>query len=351
MCLCCCSTRKSILAYIIVISIIAFIFGIVVILDFASDTSLYKILINKFKELEAENVNNNYYNSNYDFSRNDYYDPYSSYYNNYNYNYNYNNYNNYNNDVDIVQKVKDAAALLKIETLTYDDLQQHSYKFIKKLKGIEKGLGTLLFISPLIFLIVAIVFLVSMCGKRETQIVTTNTFNLCSIVKIIVVILGIIFVLLSLVYGILLLVVYLQYSKLINSNSDTCAIKIILGMIYGYFSCWFYSNITNALIKEASIFNNVGEENKIGPDAEYDLNGNPLGGRTIQISSNLNGVNPQNNAQNRNEPIYQQVQQIPVNTQNQGTMETQKQMQITTQNNINELNLNKQTEQNNVNIV
>ena len=354
MCLCCCTTRKSIFIYVLIISIIGFIFGLIYISNFASSTTLYKMLIDKIKYLEAHNTNNNYYNSNYDFRRNDYYNSYSPYYNDYNYNYNnynsyYNNYNsNYNND--IIQKAKDLKTEINIESLTNENLNQNSYKLIKSLKGIEKGLGTILFIAPLIFFIFAIIFMISICGKRETQILTTQTFKLCSIIRIIVVILCVIFDLLSVVYFILLIIIYFQYTKLIDNHGDTCANKIILGIIYGGFSCWLNSNISNAFIKEAKLFEDVGEENKIGPSAEFDLNGNPIG-RPVQINSNINEVNAQNVAQNGINPIYQQVQ--TVNTQNQGTVETQKKIQTESQNNIEELNLHeiKQVEEKNENIV
>ena len=54
MCLCCCVSRKSIIIYAIVISAIAFIYGIVAIAEFGSSTDIYKALIEKLKEIEEE---------------------------------------------------------------------------------------------------------------------------------------------------------------------------------------------------------------------------------------------------------------------------------------------------------
>ena len=54
MCLCCCTTRKSILIYAVVISSFAFIYGIIAIANFGSSTDIYKALIEKLDYLDKQ---------------------------------------------------------------------------------------------------------------------------------------------------------------------------------------------------------------------------------------------------------------------------------------------------------
>lgn len=57
MCFCCCITRKGILIYTIVISSIAFIYGIVVMTEFASKTNIYEYLIFAIDFIEESGSN------------------------------------------------------------------------------------------------------------------------------------------------------------------------------------------------------------------------------------------------------------------------------------------------------
>ena len=52
MCLCCCNTRKSILIFAIIISTLAFIYGIVALAEFGSNIDIYEYLINKIDNIE-----------------------------------------------------------------------------------------------------------------------------------------------------------------------------------------------------------------------------------------------------------------------------------------------------------
>ena len=151
MCFCCCITRKSILIYAIVICSFAFIYGIVAISKFGSSTDIYKFLIEKIKDLESSpaslstksNGNNNYYNNYY----NNDYDDYNNYYNSY--------YKKKNNKTRKIQSIYndnyyyllDSASYLKIQSLSKYHLQNKGYGLVKSLKGIENGLGVILFIS------------------------------------------------------------------------------------------------------------------------------------------------------------------------------------------------------------
>ena len=47
-------------------------------------------------------------------------------------------------------------------------------------------------------------------------------------------------------------------------------------MIYGYYGLWYYIILSCAFCKERTHFLNVGCESKPGPEAKYDINGNPI---------------------------------------------------------------------------
>ena len=94
-CFCCCETRKSILIYIIVVSVIAFIYGIVAMSNFGSNTTLYKNLISKIKTLEMSPLTSDTYDDDY----------YRRTYDNYPYNNNY-DYNNYQTSSDFESEQK-----------------------------------------------------------------------------------------------------------------------------------------------------------------------------------------------------------------------------------------------------
>ena len=358
MCFCCCETRKSILIYLTAISVIAFIYGIVAVSNFGSNSDLYKALMVMIEIKEPMmTCDNNYYRN----TASSYYDY---------------TYSNYYDDDEF-----NESSEQKILSLTPEYLCNNKYKNIKRLKGIEKGLGVVLFVFTIIFLAAAIVYLIFVCGIKETQILTTTVFNIFYYVKLVVEILAIIFIFLSILYSILIVVVLVEYINFME-NFDSCAGKMVLQMIYGYYCFWYYISLSCGFSKERKLFIDVGEENKIGPKAEYDLNGNviakpvvilaqtPQTGTLVQSGVPQTGVNPQpgvnpqtgvnpqivvnpqtgtipqNNGQYQ---MYQQYNQVPIynqqQIQNMGTMQTQ-QGQPQTQNSQTEMNLknNKQTQ-------
>ena len=245
MCFCCCVTRKSILIYAIVISSFAFISGIVAIAKFGSSTKIYKALVNRLKELEKENQ----YSYDYD-NFDDYYNN-----NNNNNNYNNNNYNNYNynsyyktkgnrrnsnkdNDYypyvnpynsEFAKAVLDSASYFVIIKLGSRDLNQKSYGLIKRLKGIENGLGVILFIFSLIFLIIEIIFMITICGIKEFQVLSDKTYKVFDTIRILCITFSTILIFLSILYSILLVVVIAQYLHLIHIV-DSCVIGVIIGV-------------------------------------------------------------------------------------------------------------------------
>ena len=328
MCFCCCPTRKSILIYAIVISTIAFIYGIIAIANFGSSTDIYKILIEKIKELEnnpnsgssssSRSSSSSSSNSRYDDDDYDYYYNYwyykkkrrvsstsnslayygyaSSYYNQYG------------------EAVLNSVSASNIAKLSYDDIKI-SHGPIKSLKGIENGLGVILFIFPLIFLAFEIVFLIFACGIKEYQVLSNTAFTVFNALKILCITISTILIFLSILYGILLIIALIQYIALVL-NIDSCAVGIIVGMVYGYYCFWFYIVLSCAFCTERRKFYNVGSQDKPGFEAQYDINGNPIprGTQVIQqviIPGQIQVGNPayiQMSSQQIGQ--YQQYQQI-----------------------------------------
>ena len=124
MCFCCCDTRKRTLIYAIVISTLAFIFGIFVIIKFGSRTKVYKALIKKIEYLEDKGYSS--ISDDFWIYYNYYYDDDDEY------------YDNSKDDLD-------AASMAKILSIDYSYLKNNSYGLIKRLEGIESFQNILLF--------------------------------------------------------------------------------------------------------------------------------------------------------------------------------------------------------------
>lgn len=168
MCFCCCTTRKSILIYLIVVTSFAFIYGIIAIAEFGSNTDIYDYLIDRLDSLEDQGSSSRSYRRM----------QHPSYY----------SYPNY----EYAKSILDTASVAEIDALTYDVIKGKSYGLVRSLKGIENGLGVVLFIFPIIFLAAEIVFLVFAWGNKEFQIMKTTTYNILYPIKIVVYALAII---------------------------------------------------------------------------------------------------------------------------------------------------------------
>ena len=269
MCFCCCPTRKSILIYAIVISTIAFIYGIIAIANFGSSTQLYKSLVDRINIVDGSSSSSSS-SSNYLYDYLDYnYNVWSTkkmkralsnYYNNY--------YNQYG---EILNTVSSSS----ISSLSSNEIRSTSHGVIKRLKGIENGLGVILFIFPLIFLAFEIVFLIFACGIKEYQVLSNTAFTVFNALKILCITISTTLIFLSVLYGILLIVALVEYIYLVV-NIDSCARGIIVGIVFGYYSFWFYIVLSCAFCTERTKFYNVGCADKPGPEAQYDINGNPI---------------------------------------------------------------------------
>ena len=285
MCICCCFTRKSLLIYSIVITCFAFVYGIMAISQFASKTGNYKILkgiIDAYETSKASNSRrlkptNYYYDDEYYHLENDDRAVYNMY-------------------------------------LNVAEFGDYTFGIIKRLKGIENGLGSILFVFPIIFLAAEIAYVVFVSGNRETQVLAMKTYEVLNALKIVTYTLSIIFIFLAIGYGALLLGALIQYISY-TEVFDSCCSKILIGMIFGYYSFWFYITLACILGRERQLFIEVGNETAPGPRATYDINGNAIM-RAIVPNTQVIGITPQMMVQPVNLP-YQQVQVLntPYNQQ------------------------------------
>ena len=229
MCICCCNTRKSILIYMMIISLIAFIYGVIALTQFASNTQPYKKFITNVESIEGGGKGGAGI------------DTYEG-----------------KNDDDV------PPPEVAVTLYSKDDLKDLDYSFIKSLKGIENGIGIVLFIFPLIFLIVEIVF--------------NTLYKIFNIIKIVCIVLSVIFIILSLAYIALLAMAFVQLFFILMSIINEVTVKIIIGIVFGIYSFWFYINISCAFCKERNLFKNVGSVDNPGPNARIDGNGNQISG-------------------------------------------------------------------------
>ena len=264
MCFNCCITRKSILIYLIVMTSLAFIFGIVTISRFGSKTDIYKYVMARAEFLEK--IENCEFTDSLTF-----------------------NYgiiklaSRYN-----IRKI-DIDSFSEINNYTCSDLEEDDFVWIKRLKGFENGLGVVLFVFSILFLAVEILFLILIRGIKDSQLLPTKMFNAFNIIKLIVYILAIIFIFLSLIYGGFLSYIISQYTY--SLYLDTCAIGIIIGQFYGFFCFWVYIVLSCGFGKERNLFISVGCESNPGAIALYDVNGNPVVKPVIIVPS-IVGINP-----------------------------------------------------------
>ena len=256
MCFCCCQSRKSLLISMISISVIAFIYGIVAMSYFASKTDVYKALMEKLDSIESSkssSSNSNNYLRRIDVPQNDY--TYQTYYGK------------------AAQKLMDQLSLNEIYRLNTS--ATYNYGVLKSLKSIEGGLGVVLFIFPIIFLVIEIVFLIFACGNKEFTPVTATLFKAFSIIKSICIALSVIFIFLSIAYGVLLVISLIQYLAIIP-HTDSCSIGLYVGLVYGYYLFIYYINLSCALCAERRLFINVGTIESPGTGARFDVYGNPI---------------------------------------------------------------------------
>ena len=287
-CCCCCFTRKSLLIFSITISAITFSYSILVISNFGSKTDNYKLLKEKIDSYEiyisksSRRLQSSYYNS-----------------------YTYNRVN--------VFEDEDAEARYHLSLLNYNSFKNNSYGIIKRLKGIENGLGIILFIFPIIFLAAGIVYLFFSCGIGETQVLKTKIYNILYYLKITTYTLSIIFIFLSFTYGVLITVAIAEYFTFADAP-DSCVIGMIYGFAFGYYGFVYYIFLACIFGRERQFFIEVGSEATPGARATYDINGNVIVRAAVIPQAQIIQLNPYIVAQPMNIP-YQQVQVLNRNNQ------------------------------------
>ena len=274
---CCCSSRRILIIYGIVISGITFIYEIAVISNFGSRTNNYKILREEIKLYEdIKETDSNFLEL--------YYEIY-----------------------DFYLLTDDMKEFLNKFASDYDNLERYSYGMIKRLKGIENGFVIIFFIFTIIFIAVEIVYLYFSCGICEYQLLKVKTYKILNILKIITLIFSSIFVLLSICFTVMVQVSYIQYFDFVDSF-DKCLTGIMMDIFLGYYNFFFYLNLDCIFYKELTLFRKVGSESSPGENAAYDVNGNPIIRTMVQgqqiISTNQQMINHNVNLYSQQVRIY-----------------------------------------------
>ena len=306
-CICCCKTRQSYLIAIIVITSILFIFSVNNAVYFGTNTKIYEYFkkcidfldshMDKYDQLTSiyyktvpsfdyYKIKNILKNKNPKLKRKLQDDIYLLYYDLY-----YNLYLFYSLNYNSFSE-EDKKSISSINSLTFDDLKIHSYKLIKNVKGFEIGVGIILLIFPILFLIIAIIFLIFTCGENEYKVLPSNHFKIFNIIKIICIISSSILILITSIYGIIIHISFWQYTDLVKDSLDSCINGLLLGFYFGYFGIGFYITILILFIYEKKRFFEVGSAENPGPNARYNIAGN-----LIRDNAQNNNIAPQNRDQ------------------------------------------------------
>jgi hypothetical protein len=296
MCICCCTSRTSLLIYAIVVTAFTFIYGIVTIADFGSSSRVYKVLKASIDAYE-DNKNNPY-------NVLDLWDYISS--------------SDAKDFTSGTISATDWLSIAAIQSLTPQIYEQKNIGVIKSLKGIDNGLGVILFIFSFLLLGAEVFYLIFACGIKESQVLSAKLYSIFNIFKIITYAISITSIFLSILYGILLLIALIQYAALINII-DSCSVGIILGMVYSYYCFWVYITLSCIFGKERKLFIDVGSAENPGTGAMYDISGNAI--VKAVITSQVVALNPQ---------IIVQPQQVQVVNQGKNPNPQQMQGQIGT---------------------
>lgn len=268
MCFCCCTKRQTINTFLLIMTLIIFIYSSITISQHASKTLLYETFENRLESINhissrttpSENYNHNNNRIRRINSANDDLN-----------NYILQNYRQY------VNSIKDANSYYYISNFDYYQLEGKKYDILEVLRRIENGFGITFIVLHILFLIFIIVFLCNSCGDKEYTLSTSSTFYSLLRIKTICIILSILLILLSLVYSILLSVALIQYIQFIkNVKIDTFIEKIIIGVSYGLYSCYYYITLSCGICAEKNIFFQLGYEGNPGQFAKFHKDGTPI---------------------------------------------------------------------------
>ena len=205
------------------------------------------------------------------------------------------------------------------------DFYNKPYGIIKRLKGIENGLGILLFIFTLIFIGVESMLLYFTVGDKEYRVLSAKIFNILNLILIISLIFSAIFIVLSFLYGSLLtraLAEYADFISYVGENDlfyigDKMEIRLIIGFLYGFYQGFHFITLTAGFGILRNKFKNLGFEGNPGPSAQYDINGNIIIRQQIPLVLQDQVISGQQilvvQPSNTNQPFTErQSAQIPV---------------------------------------
>ena len=147
------------------------------------------------------------------------------------------------------------------------DTYKYTYKigFSKHLKGIEIGMGGIIFIFPIIFFAMSIVFLVFSCGIRQYQVLPPKKYIILNILKILCIVISSILIAVSFIYSILINIAFNDIHK-----------DKVLNIFLGYLITVYYIVCVVLLCSERKLFYLVGTSIAPGPYALFDINSQPI---------------------------------------------------------------------------
>ena len=255
MCFCCCQTRFSLITYLIILSAIAFIYGIVTISNSGSNNKVYKVLVDRIKNLEKCKESCSYNSLGY-------------------YSVSMQEINNAYQTGDY-QNLFDQATLNGINGMDYTFIKDKKTNLVKGLKGIDLGFGIVILIFIFCYIGAGILFWIYLRGVKEYQVLPAKTYTIFNIIRLVCIYSSLLLIAMSVLYVILLIATFAQYAKLLNvMNSITTG--LILGIVFGIYCFFYFITTACGFYTERNKFVLVGSDEKPGPDAKYDINQNPI---------------------------------------------------------------------------
>ena len=237
-----------------IISLIAFIYGVIALTQFASNTQPYKKFITNVESIEGGGRGGAGI------------DTYEG-----------------KNDDDV------PPPEVAVTLYSKDDLKDLDYSFIKSLKGIENGIGIVLFIFPLIFLIVEVVFFIFVWGDKEYKVLSNTLYKIFNIIKIVCIVLSIILILLSILYIVFLAMAFVQFFFIVPSITiHEFLARIIIGIVFGIYLIWFYINLSCAFCKERNLFKNAGPNANGANENQFSEGAKPEGAQVYSDARVMN---------------------------------------------------------------
>ena len=329
MCICCCKTRNLLILYKMIIIAIALVCGIYRIFALPSNSIIYKFFKEEIdrldKSLDLPDTSSSYYRilTFYDNSKIKKILK----------NQNLKEKRKMEIDDDYFKNSmseNDFLSLIRIMGIKKEDLKKHSYTIIQNLKGIEIGFEVLYFILNLFFIVFEIIYSRYTKKEKEYKVLPAKIFNIFNNIKIISITLSSILIAINIAYICLLIAAISQYLNF--TDFDTCAFRLVTGIIISFYYLWYYITLVILFEKERKILIEVGTDEKPGPQAKYDISGRAISQNNTTSPVTIINVNnndqqqqivseartievQQNNNENKNQQQIQQSNQL-ISTEN-----------------------------------